>query len=81
MPHAEVMLRLQKVFDQIFLDEVNVTPELTADDVEEWNSLLHVSLVMAVEEEFGIRFRVGEVETAANVGQLADLIEKRMEKK
>ena len=81
MPQADVMLRLQKVFDQVFFDEVVVTPELTADDVPEWNSLLHVSLVMAVEEEFGIRFRVGEVETAANVGELADLISKRMDKK
>ena len=81
MPQADIMLRLQKVFDQVFFDEVDVTPELTADDVPEWNSLLHVSLVMAVEEEFGIRFRVGEVETAANVGQWADLISKRLDRK
>ncbi|HEX6127004.1 MAG TPA: acyl carrier protein [Pyrinomonadaceae bacterium] len=73
----EVLARLQSIFDNIFLDEVVVTPELSAHDVEEWDSLLHISLVVAVEEAFGIRFRVGEVEATKNVGDFADLIMKR----
>ena len=80
MSQAEVMERLQKVFDGIFLEDVTVTPELTAKDVEEWDSLLHVSLILAIEQEFAIRFRVGEVEATQNVGQLADLILKRQSK-
>ena len=74
---AEVLARLQSIFDDIFLDEVVVTPELSAQDVDEWDSLLHISLVVAVEEAFGIRFRVGEVEATKNVGDFADLIMKR----
>lgn len=74
---TEVLARLQSIFDDIFLDEVVVTPELSAHDVEEWDSLLHISLVVAVEEAFGIRFRVGEVEATKNVGDFADLIMKR----
>ena len=74
---TEVLARLQSIFDDIFLDEVVVTPELSAQDVEEWDSLLHISLVVAVEEAFGIRFRVGEVEATKNVGDFADLIMKR----
>ncbi len=81
MPQADVLERLQKVFDGVFLEKVVVTPELTADDVDEWDSLLHVSLILAVEQEFKIRFRVGEVEATKNVGELADLITKRLEKK
>ena len=81
MQRAEVLEKLQKVFDELFLEKVVVTPELTAADVEEWDSLLHVSLVLAVEQEFHIRFRVGEVEATKNVGELADLIAKRLEKK
>jgi acyl carrier protein len=81
MPQPEVLSKLQKVFDEVFLDKVVVTPELTAADVGEWDSLLHVSLVLAIEQEFGIRFRVGEVEATKNVGELADLISKRLEKK
>lgn len=75
----EILVRLQSIFDDIFLDEVVVTPELSAHDVEEWDSLLHISLVVAVEEAFGIRFRVGEVETTKNVGELAGVIEARMD--
>ena len=74
MEQSEILARLQKVFDNVFLDEVVVTPELTAKDVEEWDSLIHVSLVLAIENEFKIRFRVGEVESAKNVGDLAKLI-------
>ncbi|MBB6145185.1 acyl carrier protein [Silvibacterium bohemicum] len=81
MQQSEVLERLQGVFDEIFLEKVVVTPELTANDVSEWDSLLHVSLILAVEQEFGIRFRVGEVEGTKNVGELADLIAKRTEKK
>jgi len=48
-------------------------------DVPEWDSLLHISLMLAVESAFKIRFRVGEVEATRNVGDLADLIIKRIE--
>ena len=77
MQLSDVYSKLQEVFDEVFLDKVVVTPELTAKDVPEWDSLLHVSLVLAIEQAFGIRFRVGEVEGAKNVGELAELIEKR----
>jgi len=70
----EIYDRLQLVFDRIFMEEVKVKPDLSADDVEEWDSLFHVNLVLAVEEAFGIRFRVGEVESTRNVGELASLI-------
>ena len=77
----EILARLQTTFDAIFLDPVTVTPELCAADVKEWDSLLHISIVLSVESEFGIRFRVGEVESAQNVGQFAGLIEKHLREK
>lgn len=81
MQLSEVYSRLQKVFDEIFLEKVVVTPELTAKEVSEWDSLLHVSLILAVEQEFKIRFRVGEVEGTKNVGELANLILSRSTQK
>lgn len=77
LENNEVLSRLQEIFDELFLDDVTVTRELSAKDVEEWDSLLHISLVVAVEERFGIRFRVGEVEATQNVGEFVDLIEQR----
>jgi acyl carrier protein len=78
---SDVYSRLQKVFDEIFLEKVVVTPELTAKEVPEWDSLLHVSLILAIEQEFKIRFRVGEVEGTKNVGELANLILNRTTQK
>lgn len=81
MNQADVIKRLQKIFDDIFLDAPTLTPELTAKDVPEWTSLIHISLLVAVEQEFQVRFRVGEVEAARNVGEFADLIARRMSEK
>jgi acyl carrier protein len=77
MQQSEVLKKLQEVFDSTFLQSVVVRPDLSARDVEEWDSLAHVSLILAVEEAFGVQFRVGEVEATQNVGELADLIIKR----
>jgi len=78
MQQQEVMAKLQEVFDGVFLQPVEVRRDLSASDVEEWDSLTHVSLILAVEQAFGVRFRVGEVESTKNLGDLADLIIKRL---
>ena len=78
MSDAEVYAKLQSIFDAVFMSPVVLSPELTAKEVEEWDSLIHVSLVLALEDGFGIRFRVGEVEDAKNVGDLVVLIQKRV---
>lgn len=75
---TEVLSRVQAIFDELFFEEVIVTPELSAHDVEEWDSLLHISLVVTIEEVFKIRFHVGEVEATKNVGEFADLILRRV---
>ena len=77
MSRAEILSELQGVFDGVFLQKVLVTPELSASDVEEWDSLQQISVVVAVEKKFGVRFRVGEVEGTRTVGEFADLILKR----
>ncbi len=79
MTETEVLARLQTIFNDVFLEEVVVTPELTAHDVEEWDSLIQISLLLSIEKAFNIRFRVGEVEATRNVGELARLIVTRVE--
>jgi acyl carrier protein len=78
MNQAEVLEKLQGIFDDVFLEPVIVSPSLSAKDVPEWDSLLHISLMVAVESAFAIRFRVGEAEATKNVGEFADLILKRI---
>jgi acyl carrier protein len=77
MTQSEVITRLQPIFNDLFMENVRLTPELRANDVEEWDSLRQISISLAVEKHFGIRFRVGEVEATKNVGDFADLIARR----
>ena len=81
MTQSEIIAKLQILFDDIFLDQVDLTPELSAQDVPEWDSLTQINILITVEKAFGIRFRVGEVEATRNVGQFADLIGKRVDER
>lgn len=67
--------RLAPVFQDVFDDESLVpTAELTAEDVAEWDSISHIRLVVAIEEEFDIRLTTAELSGLQNVGQMVDLI-------
>lgn len=79
MTHAEIMEKLQPVFRDIFDDdEITVTDFTTADDIEDWDSLAHMQLISAVEEAFEIEFNIGEINSFANVGEMADGIAKHL---
>lgn len=72
---------LTGIFRQVFDDDsIIITRESTANDIEEWDSLTHMNLVVAVEAKFKIRFALGELQTLRNVGDMHDLVEKKMKK-
>jgi acyl carrier protein len=78
MTQQEIYPRLTQIMRDVFDDDDLVaTPELTAHDVKEWDSVNHVTLVVAVEEAFGIKFKSAELEKMKNVGQLVEQIEKK----
>ncbi len=69
--------KLNEIFRDIFDDEeLVVSGETTAADVEGWNSLMHINLVIAVEKCFGIKFKMEDFSAMKNVGAMAALIEK-----
>lgn len=71
----EIYERLNEVFRDFFDDdEIELTPDTTADDIEDWDSLNHITLMAAVEEEFGVRFTMGQVSGMKNVGEMAEII-------
>jgi len=74
----EIQNSLQSIFDAIFLDPVTISPNLSAKDVEEWDSLLQISIIVAVEKKFDIKFRTGEVERTNNLGEFMEIISKRL---
>jgi acyl carrier protein len=67
--------RLTDVFREIFQDNSLVLrDDMTADEVENWDSLSHINLIVALENEFSIRFTTGEVTGLKNVGELTALV-------
>ena len=69
--------KLTEVFRDVFEDdEIEIGPQTTAQDIEDWDSLMHVSLIVAVEKRFSVRFSSGDVAALKNVGELVALIER-----
>jgi acyl carrier protein len=78
MEKAEVYSKLAGVFRDVFdEDDLALTPQTTADDVDGWDSLSHIRLVLAVSKAFGVKFSASEIGSLKNVGEFADLIEKK----
>jgi len=72
---------LNEIFRQVFDDEtIVVSRETTANDIEEWDSLTHINLAVAVEMKFKIKFALGELQSLKNVGDMLDLISKKIGK-
>lgn len=75
----EIYERLNSVFREFFDDEeIELDDETTADDIEDWDSLNHITLMAAVEDEFGIRFTMGEVSGMEDVGEMVEIIKRKM---
>jgi acyl carrier protein len=72
----DILSRVQSIMADTFDDDdLAITPVTTAADVEDWDSLSHIRLVVAIEREFGIKFANAEIEGLQNVGDLIDAIE------
>ena len=78
MTAKELTKRLTEVFRDVFDDDsIVITPATTADDIEDWDSIEHITLIGAVEDEFGMKFKMGEVSGMNNVGEMMKLIAAR----
>ena len=75
MTRNEVMNKLNEIFCNVFDDESIVLTDLTnAKDIEDWDSLEQINLIVAIENEFQMMFDINEINSLENVGQMADLI-------
>ena len=78
MTEQEVYKILDGVFQDVFDDEsIHVTAETTAADIEDWDSLEHINLVVAIENKFNVKFNMGEVTSMKNVGEMVKAIVER----
>jgi len=79
MDKATLIEALQPIFSDILdVPDLVLTPEANASNVEGWDSLAHVNLVVAIEKTYKIKFALGELQDLKNVGEMADLILKKL---
>ncbi|HAI10717.1 MAG TPA: acyl carrier protein [Phycisphaerales bacterium] len=73
---SDTLSKVTEVFIDVFDDdEIELELETTAEDVDAWDSLMHVTLMLNIEKAFGVRFASSEVAGLKNIGELVGLIE------
>ena len=78
MDEKQIYAQLTEIFEQVFDDDsIRVTPELTAKDVDGWDSLTHIRLILTIEKAFKIKFTTSEIGRLETVGDLVALIQLR----
>ena len=71
----DIYERLNRVFREVFDDDtITVNASTTAADIDDWDSLTHIPLIAAVEDEFGVKFSMKQVSSMKNVGEMAEII-------
>ena len=77
MTREDIFARLTDIFRNVFDDdEIVLTDSTTADDIEDWDSLEQINLLVAIEKRFNIKFQLADVSHLENVGAMGDLVAK-----
>lgn len=75
----KIYLELNRIFQDIFDDEtIHVESTTTSSDIEEWDSLEHINLIVAIEATFNMKFDISEVSSMKNVGNMVDIIAQKL---
>lgn len=79
MKKEEILIKVQDVFRDVFDEEdLLITSETNSDDIDDWDSLSQIRLTVAIEKKFGIKFDFGELSSLHDVGEMLELIEKKI---
>lgn len=77
MTRDRIYEKMTEIFRDVFDDEsIVLSDETTADDIEDWDSLEQINLLMAIENNFGIKFQLADVSGLENVGAMVDLVQR-----
>lgn len=78
MNREELLVKIQEIFiETLDNDEIKIYEETTADDIDEWDSLTHIQLVVEIEKYFKCRFTSSEIQTWVNVGDMISCIQEK----
>jgi acyl carrier protein len=79
MTNQEILQQVQEIFrDVLDNEEIVLTETTTANDIEEWDSLTHIQLIVAIEKQFKIKFTSKEILSWKNVGEMIDCIKTKL---
>ncbi|MDR0853894.1 MAG: acyl carrier protein [Clostridiales Family XIII bacterium] len=79
MTQEKIYEELDEIFQDVFDDSsIHVDETTTADDIDDWDSLEHINLIVAIEKRFGMKFTMTEVTEMKNVGEMVDIVSERM---
>ena len=79
MSTDDIYARLTEIFRDVFDDDdIVLTPNTTAADIQDWDSFNHINLIVAIETRFGIKFQTAEIESLKNVGDMVAVIERKI---
>ena len=82
MTDADLYETINDVFRGVLEDDsLNLTPDMTADDVDGWDSMNHIFIVVELEKRLGVKFHAAEMEELKNVGELVDLVKQKLSQK
>ena len=75
MNREEILEKVNEIFVDVFDDDsIKINENTSAADIEDWDSLTHITLISTIEEEFGIKFQMKDVIGMKNVGEMVDII-------
>jgi acyl carrier protein len=81
MDSSTIIKEIQPIFrDVLDLPGLQLTRQSNASNVEGWDSLAHVNLVMGIEKRYKIKIALGELQDLKNVGEMADLIQRKLQR-
>lgn len=79
MTKEEILSEVQEIFRRVFADDtLIITPAISQDDIEEWDSLEHINILSVIEQKFGIKFDLSEVMSMKTAGDIVELIAARV---
>jgi acyl carrier protein len=79
MDKSEILSKVNVIFKEVLdNDDIILSEETTAEDIEEWDSLSHIQLIVAIEKTFKIKFTSSEILQWKNVGEMVDTIEQKL---
>lgn len=75
MTKEKIFIELEKIFREVLNNDIlSLQKETNAEDIDEWDSLTNIQLILAQENKFGIRYDLGQISDLKNIGELVDLI-------